>query len=146
MTTEGPIVRREELPVPTAGLSLADAKARLLAWGEERDAGARAGGSSVRSVLVAGAVAAAGAIVVSRLVLPRRTGAVARSAPGRVAAGMVRWVVFARVGRWLLPHAISALRGAAGSGRPRGHAGDRTAQCHSPVPQRGANGAVKALE
>jgi hypothetical protein len=107
--------------------SVAQAKAELLARGEAGDARAaefRANaGTGLERLAIGGAIATVAVLIVRRLLPVRRppgsSGAAGGERPvGRSAAGepsapgarrWLSWILIARAGRWLLPHAINAV-------------------------------------
>ncbi len=88
--------------------SPAQAKVRLLDWAEEHDARHERYGTG--TLALRGALAVVGGMVIGRVLSGRKRAVVpatrARTANARWLAGALA----ARVGQWLLPYAISAVR------------------------------------
>jgi hypothetical protein len=104
-------------------LSVAQAKDRILAWGEAGDARAaeiRSNAVTGLERIAAGGVIAAVALMIIRRLLPAGSSRAAAPAPHTVAsqaragaisprpARWLSWILIARAGRLLLPHAINA--------------------------------------
>ncbi len=92
-------------------MATTDAKARLPAWAEESDARAHKARSRMGTILAGGAIAVPGGMAVVSVFRP---GARVNSPEGPVKGSgrhWLRWTVAARAGAWLIPHAISAVRG-----------------------------------
>lgn len=88
----------------------AAAKARLLDWADESDARSRKSRSSIGTIAAGGGLALLAGLAVARVVSPRRRGDPRTSLAGTVGKGLIGWALVARVGTWLLPHAIRAMR------------------------------------
>lgn len=95
---------------PYRDATAAAAKARLLDWADESDARARKSRSSIGTIAAGGGIALLAGLAVARVVSPRRRGDARSSLAGTVGKGLIGWALVARVGTWLLPHAISAMR------------------------------------
>jgi hypothetical protein len=116
--------------------SPAQAKARLLGWAEEHDA--RPGRCGAGTLALRGALAVVGGVVLGRM-LTRRTPTAVPVVRVRTAnPRWLTWALAARLGQWLLPHAISAVQSYANTRRDRDHAGPpaHRATALSPSPAR----------
>lgn len=126
--TSGDQIQRYKVSPMAPFMSTSSAKARLLAWADERDAAKLKARSSFVVIAAVGGTALFGGLLVARMLLPRQRSGGSQPLANAVGKQLIRWALLVRAGSWLLPHVISAVRGAAGT-RPlfvenlaRGHA------------------------
>ncbi len=126
----------QSVGTPSTAVSVAQAKRKLAAWGDSADASVASTTKRLGSAALnlGGVLAATGLVaLVVRRMLPSRFNAVSRlaSAAARAAnslqngqpphrrnstmIGKVGWMALPRVARWLLPHAIEAVRSIVGT-------------------------------
>lgn len=125
MSEHRAIVRFEPSPAGPPG-SASDAKASLLAWAEDRDLRTSRARARVGRLAAAGAIALVGGLVVARVLAPRSRSVGPGTRARAAVAPLLTWALAARVGQFLLPLAVRALRaGAERRGATRNTGPDR---------------------
>lgn len=98
------------VPSPLTFTSPSAAKARLLAWAEEHDARQLKARSGIGAIATSGVLAVLGGMAIARIFTPRRPSNTSGSRVTSVGKRLISWALIARAGKWLLPHAISAVQ------------------------------------
>ncbi len=101
--------------------SVSAAKAGLLVWAERSDASGKRARSHLGAIAVRVGIGAMFGGIVLRMIAPRGTKDRSSSFVTRVGKGAISWAVLARVGNWVLPHAIRAARSKGQPGAPSTH-------------------------
>ena len=102
-------------PAPEPGLgvkprSVAQAKADLLGWAQERERNAKPMLPSAGLVIGGGIAVLAGGLILSRLLGPRAVSSKSNEPPAPMGARVIGVLIAARIARWLLPLALSVGR------------------------------------